>query len=494
MSIAAGLGMLWSIGSEAEESPAGAGGGIPIVPAPKSVNRGSGSLALGERIVAKNSELRPLAQILSDEVFLLTGRRMAVANKRPQPGDIVLELDRDQSGESYTVEVGDFAAVKGGTYTAVAWGSVSLLQSMATNDIRVVVPKINIQDAPSAGYRGLMVDVARQWHSVETLKQLIVLCRWYKIRQFQIHFTDDQSFTFPSTAYPKLATPGRHYTADQLRDLEVFARDRGVEILPELDMPGHASAMVGQMPELFANNPQEGSALCPGRESTYQAMNTLVGEMTDIFRTTPYFHIGADEVRMGSWEKCKDCQSYMARHHLERVGELYRHFIVRMNEIVKGHGKKMIVWEGFHKGEKPAIPRDVTVMVFESLYNIAPDLIEEGYPVINTSWQPLYVVNKRNWSPECIYGWNMFRWENWWKKSKAHSRPIVVAPTNLVRGAQMCAWEQPEQIEISSLRGRLPAMSERLWNPESGRGYPDFTARLESTDSSLAKLLAPWKK
>ena len=126
--------------------------------------------------------------------------------------------------------------------------------------------------------------------------------------------------------------------------------------------------------------------------------------MTDIFRTTPYFHIGADEVGMDPWKNCKDCQAFMAAQKLDDVNELYRHFIVRMNEIVKHHGKKTIVWEGFHKEGKTEIPPRCDGDGVESLYNIAPDLIAQGYSVINTSWKPLYVVNQRKWSPEYIYG------------------------------------------------------------------------------------------
>lgn len=218
-------------------------------------------------------------------------------------------------------------------------------------------------------------------------------------------------------------------------------------------------------------------------------LDALVGEMTDIFRSSPYFHIGADEVQMEQWKNCRICRAAMAAHGLNDVHELYRHFIVRMNEIVKRHGRKTIAWEGFRREGKPDIPRDVTVMVFESLYNIAPDLVADGYPVINTSWQPLYVVNSRNWPPEYIYGWNMRRWENWWESSQACKKPIVIEPTPLLLGAQMCSWEQPEPVELPSLRRRLPAMSERIWNPDAGRTFADFSARLEAADSRLDRLL-----
>lgn len=460
-----------------------------IVPAPKSVIKRSGQLFLGDRIVAASPALRPLAQLLCDEIELLTGKTLSEASGPARAGDIVLRIDPSLEGESYALDVEDSATVSGGNYAAVAFGTVSLLQALTADGSKPVAPQMTVKDAPSASVRGLLVDVARQWHSVETLKQLVEVCRWYKIRQLQIHFTDDQSFTFPSTAFPALQTPQRHYTVEQLRDLEAFARDRGIEILPELEIPGHAAAMVGQVPDFFANNPPAGNVVCPGREETYRALDTLIGEMTDIFRTTPYFHIGADEVNMDPWKNCQHCQSYMARHTLDNVDELYRHFIVRMNEIVKKHGKKTIVWEGFHKEGKTDIPRDVTVMVFESLYNIAPDLLAQGYPVINASWQPLYVVNQRNWSPEHIYGWNMYRWESCWEPSKAYGNPITVEPTQLVLGAQLCAWEQGEDIEVSSIRRRLPAMSERLWNPDANRSYQDFAARLDLTDAALTALL-----
>jgi hexosaminidase len=493
-SMVAGVCLIWAAAtqSSAQESrtdDAGKGG-VKIIPAPRLLVMSSGPMALGDQIVADGPALRPLAGIVQGEIQLLTGKRLSVTTETPRAGDIVLKLDAALAGETYRIEVKDTATVSGGNYAAIAFGTVSLLQSVAMEQGKPALPGITVRDEPAVGFRGLMVDAARQWHSVGTLKQIIELCRWYKIRQLQIHFTDDQSFTFPSTAFPKLQTPERHYTVEQLRELEAYARDRGVEILPELETPGHASAMVKQMPEVFANNPPSGNVICPGREETYRALDTLIGEMTDIFRTTPYFHIGADEVGMDPWKACKDCQACMAAQKLDDVKELYRYFVVRVNEIVKKRGKKMIVWEGFHKDGKTEIPRDVTVMVFESLYNIAPDLIGQGYSVINTSWQPLYVVNQRNWSPEYIYGWNMYRWENWWDQSKAFKNPITVAPTKMVLGAEICAWEQPEKAEIPSLRLRLAALSERLWNPDAGRDYKDFADRLSSSlDPMLSKVL-----
>jgi hexosaminidase len=302
-----------------------------------------------------------------------------------------------------------------------------------------------------------------------------------------LHLSDGESFTFPSTAYPQIATKDRHYSLRELRDLETFARDRGVSIVPELEVPGHATALVQAVPQIFASRSGSRNEICAGREDTYKALDTLVGEMCDVFRSTPYFHIGADEVDKGGWNNCADTKAYMAAHKIADTEELYRHFLVRMNEIVKKHGKKTIVWEGFAKGGKIEIPRDITVMAYEIRYYLPNELVKDGYNVINASWTPLYVVNSNCRPPEEIYAWNVFQFKVVY--AKATDPGVNVTPTPQVLGAQMCAWEQVQELELPSLRHRLPAMSERIWNPAAGRTFADFSERLRAADTALSRLL-----
>ncbi|MCE5279360.1 MAG: family 20 glycosylhydrolase [Planctomycetaceae bacterium] len=460
---------------------------IPL-PAQTAVKDGEMMLLPASRIVVAEAALAPLAKVLAGEIEQLVGLRVATAEGAPRAGDIALSIEASMGAEAYELIVGKSAAVRGGTYAAAAMGTVTLLQSLASSG-SASLPHMRVSDRPLAPYRGLMVDVARQWHSVGTLKQLVVLCRWYKINTLQLHLTDDQSFTFPSRSMPGLATRGRQYTLDQLADLETFARDRGVAILPELDMPGHAAAAVKGAPERLACDPPGRNTICAGNEETYRALDALVGEMCDVFKTSAYFHIGADEVSTAAWSRCRHCRDYMARNGLGGTKELYRHFIVRMNEIVKRHGRKMIVWEGFSRRGQVKIPPDVTVMVFESMYNIAPDVLSGGHAVINTAWQPLYVTDGRKWSPRHIYGWNMYRWEHWAPVSPAFWRAIVVPQTDRVLGAQICSWEQADPDELPSLRQRLAAMAERTWNPHAGRSYADFAARLKILDEKLDRLM-----
>jgi hexosaminidase len=156
---------------------------------------------------------------------------------------------------------------------------------------------------------------------------------------------------------------------------------------------------------------------------------------------------------------------------------------------VKKHGKKMIVWEGFKVKGKIQIPKDVTVMSYECSYEMPRNYVAAGYKVINAAWQPLYVVNAVNWSPEQIFSWNMYRWESPAPVSASYGKGLDVPPTPQVIGAQLCAWEQPANVEIPSLRQRLPAMSERVWDHKTRRTFADFSKPLENTDAKLTRLL-----
>ena len=462
------------------------------IPFPKSCEQGSGHLDLQAdcRIVAADASLLPLAKVAGENLTLLFGTKSRVAQDAPENGGIEIKIDPKLEAEAYKIEVSDRVIVTGGNSKGVAWGLTTLLQAADADNGQVIVPRMKITDQPYASYRGFTLDVARTWHPIDVVKQVVVLCQWYKIGYLQLHLNDDQSWTFPSKAYPQVATPGRQYTLAELRELESFAAARGVTIVPEIESPGHSGAIIHALPEVVGNDPLTASkALCPGRESTYQAFDTIIGEVCEVFKSTPYLHIGADEVDESAWIQCKHCIDYRKQHDIENEEELYRHYINRMNDIVKKHGKRTIVWEGFSATGKIPVSKDITVMEFESLYELPQNYVAAGYTVINTAWQPLYIVNDKKWSPEKIYSWNMYRWENWWDQSKAYPNGIDVPETPLIIGAEMCAWEQPAKDEIPSSRKRLAAMSERVWDHKTRRTFADFSNRLESTDAKLTKLL-----
>jgi hexosaminidase len=194
---------------------------LHLIPWPKSLEAGDGHLRLSAetRIVAEEQPLQPLARVLAHELRTLTGLDLHVAKGAPRPGDIVLRLDPQlRAGErilsvrkgelihtmegAHTIDIGDNTVVTGFDYRALAEGTSTLLQLLGQAGGEFHLPKLRIKDWPHADYCGAMLDVARQDHSLDDIRKVVQLCRLYKTRYLQLHLTDDQGWTFPSTKYP----------------------------------------------------------------------------------------------------------------------------------------------------------------------------------------------------------------------------------------------------------------------------------------------------
>jgi N-acetyl-beta-hexosaminidase len=466
-----------------------------LLPWPRSVDFGQGSLAVSEdsRIVFSDDKLAALATVLSDEIYMSTAIRLGTQSSNAgRPGDIVFKIDRELADEAYTLTVSDRAIIRGGSDRAVAWGSVTLLQAMdRMDDGSVRLAAMTVEDEPAAPYRALMIDVARQWHPVETLRPLIDMCRLYKIRYMQLHLNDQQSTTFPFKAFPELASSyhgqRRTYTREEITSLVQYADERAVTIIPEINGPGHHS---GNLRKLWGH--KNHTCLDMASEKTYEGMDIVIGELCEVFQSSPFIHLGADEAWLKGVGESEEEKAFMDKHNISGAGGLYNYYIKRMNEIVKAHGKQTIVWEGFHGvgGGGVTIPNDVIVMVFENRYNTPGNLLKNGYKVINASWTPLYVVNSRKHTPQHIYEWNMYEFGRIVRPDRYdQTHWFRVEPTSDMMGAQMCAWEQVAEIELPSLRTRIPAMSERIWNPAAGKTYADFAERFAVTDDLLDRVL-----
>lgn len=476
---------------------------VKIVPWPQSVTLSEGTLRLknGDPISVSDQSLLPLANIFSEEIFLAFKVQLKPEVSKSSPGGIELKLSNDiKEDEGYQLHIlNKKAIVTAKTYRGISWGTASLLQSLEFDATGLKAAAMKVEDHPNAEFRALLVDVARQWHPIESLRPIIQMCRLYKINYLQLHLTDDQSFTFPSSAYPKLKTfqrknrkltIRRHYTMEELTALVKYADERGVTIIPEFEGPGHSGAMRKAMPELFKR--EKTSVINLASEKTYAALDVLVGEMCEVFKSSPYFHIGADEAWLKGVGKTDEEKDFMKKHGLSKGATgLYNHYIVRLNNIVKKYGKKTIVWEGFHGvgGGGVTIPKDILVMPFESTYNPPHRLAKHGFTLINTAWRPLYVVGGRKWPAWHIYkDWNMRLWMH-----QNHNTHIQLKETDPVIGAMMCAWEQSAAKELPSIRPRLHAMSERIWNPNAGKSFEHFEQRAQQSDQLLSSILAEVK-
>ena len=259
---------------------------------------------------------RGLADILSGEINLLTGLKLSVAHGAARAGDIVLAINGNlKAGEdilrvkarevvrtregAYRLTVGNQmktvgnqmktvgnqVKVEGFDYRAVAEGTATLLQAITREGSGFVVPAMTIDDWPHADYTGAMVDVARQDNPMSYLRQMVDTCRVYKVRYLQLHMTDDQAWTFPSTAFPKLGTlnGSAHggprcevYKLDELKALVKYADERGVTLVPELETPGHCTFLCNRLPEFFG----KGQAMDVSMPNIYQALDNMVRELS----------------------------------------------------------------------------------------------------------------------------------------------------------------------------------------------------------------------
>ena len=462
-----------------------------VFPVPKEIDYRSGSLCLSDTIAVTftDASLRALSLLLRDE--LRTLENLAVDVSRTRPGELELVIDSSMQQESYTLVADDHIVIKGRDYNSVAMGTATLLQILATNKNRCI-PRMEIRDRPDSYWRSLLIDPARRPHDIETIKNVVRLCRWYKIRYLQLHLTDDQFFTFPSQAFPGLPTKAFHYTLDELNDLVEFAHVHGVELVPELEVPGHAHHLVTKLPHIFGfDDPSlNRNTINMARDEVYAALDTLVSEIAEVFKYSRYIHMGGDEANFKGMEDNAQVNRWMQEHNLTDIDELFWHFINSTNAIIKKHGKSTIVWEGFSKEGNATVDKDITVMAWETMYQMPQHLLDGGFRIVNVSWVPNYVVNDRKWSPLDIYHWNIYRWENWVPHIPSY-KPFQIDRHANVIGGGMASWEQDAFEEISSLRLRVPAMSERLWNHESKMSDSVFSSTLLTVDSAFSSYLSP---
>jgi len=487
----------------------GADSVAPLVPWPRKIQAHEGRLRItsGSRIVAADARLKPLAAALAGEIQTCFGLKPGLAgdagSAAARAGDILLKMDPALKDEQHGLQVAETATVLGGTYQAVAAGTVTLLQALnREQDGSVSLPRMTVSDAPVSPYRGVMIDVARRYNSIGALRQCVVLCRLYKIRYLHLHLTDDHAWTFPSRAFPKLGSSNRGYDGpapkvykrEDLEALVRFADERGVTIIPEMDVPGHTDALRIPYPEIFDANdgPAHMAIVDMTNPKAYEGLATIIGEMCQVFKSSPYFHFGADEPRLDRCSVSPHYKGFLEKKRLKNDYDLFCHFIVEMDKIVKKNGRRSIVWGDFNPpgSASASVPKDVTVICWRNDSAAARDFTANAYNVVNATWNPLYVVNQTReklakfdsdpaFSPQTLYAWNRFRFDK-----------LTLNPTPKVIGAQVCAWEEGGEIQVPALRSRVAPVSERVWNPDAGRTWDDFRRRFASTDALLTKLIA----
>ena len=468
---------------------------LNLVPWPKSVKVNEGRMALTgkSRIVATEQELVPLAQVLSEEIYLLTGTRLGKSKGEAGAGDIALALSDKFQGEAYELAVTDKAEVRGGGYGAVAWGTATLLQALITGKAKLALPRLVIEDHPDAGYRGFMEDVARQLVSIGELERAVMLCRFYKVRYLHLHLNDDHAWTFPSKAFPKLgsANRGAHsgpaprvFDLDELKGLVRYADARGVTLVPELEGPGHSGALRIPMPDTFDSPGEPGGRAHLGiinmaKEEAYAGLDTLAGEMADVFQSSPYIHIGCDEVGVGQVKRAKEYESFIKQQGLKDAHDLFGYYVQRMVEIVKKHGKTPIAWEGVATGR--VNPDDLIIMLWTTWNGPAAErYLNAGFRTLNA---PNAHFNSGDLKWNYAFDLTTFGVEGRLKTVEA-GHPQVL-------GGQLQDWESRWCYAEPTARKTVAARAAALWNARQERSFDEFAPRHARADLRLEQMLRP---
>jgi hexosaminidase len=352
-----------------------------IIPQPNSieVTKGSFTINSSTRIMYPDVSLLPLAELIGNNINKLASYVLKTVEGDEGNNSLILSLDSSLEGEEYKIDIDKNIVLSAGNYKALSSAAASLIQLINQDKKKFTLPHLSIVDKPDYDYRAVMLDLARFWHPVETIKETIDLLWYYKIPYLQLHLSDNRRFTFPMDEYPdlkKIMDDGsrEYYTKEELTKLVKYAEHRGVAIIPEIDLPGHSAQLFTKYPETFGTiDPKTGKAkymhvVNIAKEECYSACENIINQLAEVFYTSPYIHFGGDEVYLEALKQVPEYKDYCKRHGLNEAmngnaQELFCHFINRLHEMVKATGKKTIIWEGFHGdgAGKVKIDKDITV-------------------------------------------------------------------------------------------------------------------------------------
>ncbi len=470
---------------------------LPVIPLPHHIDMADTRVTLPATVSAG-----PFADAAN--TLISYGRRAHSIPLSDAPAAaITFVKDEALPAEGYTIAVtAEGATVRAADPLGAQNAAVTLIQLMEQDASGLSLPLGTLTDAPDCSWRGVMIDLARDWHELHVLYEYVDMCRFYKIKYLHLHFTDDQSYTLPSRAYPKLATEGRSYTEDELRGLIAYAKTRGVEIIPEIDVPGHATSFAAY-PEIFGDD----GIICLS-DASMAAMKALFAELCDLFADSEYIHIGGDEAAISKWTTCEKCLSAFRNRGVDVDMEdkralseiMYATFVAEMCKAVIACGKTPVVWEGFAEEVNHLIPREAVIMSWENFYQTTPALQAAGFRLVNCSWNPMYVVTPVvAWTPEEVYNWSVYKWKPVHPGSPYLHTGLEIQPTAQVEGGQLLAWgdhimrnypnvAEGVREEQRLVEERTPALAEGTWHREKPTDFADFAARMTAAAALYERL------
>ena len=354
---------------------------VSIIPTPKSAvfEETSYVLTTPVKVSVNDDSLLPIVDYLSSYISV---------NENDSGSNLKLNIDVVLNAEEYQIIVDSTGiSITGGDYGGVFNGITTLLQLLPAEVYSkqgvttAELPYCTIKDSPRYSHRGFMLDVCRTWMDKESVMMYIDLLAYHKINSLRLHLTDDEAWRIEIKSHPELAeiggfrggdSPiwprygkwnerwGGYYTQEDMREIIEYARVRNIEVVPEIDLPGHSLCIATLHPEILCNYTttkrasfgyDTRSVFCASREENYTLLNDILREVCGLF-PSKYIHIGGDEVDMSQWQRCPDCRALMTNNKMATTSELQRHFMSRLTDILVQYNKLPAVWNESINGGK----------------------------------------------------------------------------------------------------------------------------------------------
>lgn len=493
--------------------------GINVTPMPLELKQSEGTFELTKSVVfaVNDPSLEKVAELFISKIKSSTGYDLRLKDAAPESGYISLNIDKDAqvNDEGYLLNVTSKGVdIKAKTAHGVFNAMQTVMQLLpaeieSPNVIRYIawtIPNVDIKDEPRFTYRGQMLDVCRHFASIEDIKRHLDVLAMYKINKFHWHLTEDQGWRIQIDKYPKLTEMGSRriegegneygpffYTKDQVKEVVAYAKERFIEVIPEVELPGHGVAALTAYPEFSCTGgPFEvrniwgvaNDVYCAGNDSTFQFLTDVIEEVIPLFESE-YFHIGGDECPKGRWKACPKCQARIKELGLKGDKEhsaeekLQSYFVQRMEKVLLKHNKKMIGWDEILEG---GLAPTATVMSWRGEEGgIAA--ANMGHDVIMTPGGWLYIDKYQGDSKlSSVTIGGLLTLEKVYNYEPIPEK-IADDKKHHILGAQVNMWDEynydVQQMEYD-IYPRVLALSELTWTPSDRKDYKDFERRIEN--------------
>ncbi|ELZ5940713.1 family 20 glycosylhydrolase [Providencia stuartii] len=449
---------------------------LPLMPWPQQIEikNANGKWLLNNEldIYIEGDDLDDAVRRWRDRIEIQTGWQLTPHQAKNSHAPIkifiekkVAELPAIEMDESYQIITDDNGAtIKAATRFGAMRGMETLLQLIQTDGENTFVPLLSINDNPRFSWRGVMLDSSRHFLPINDILRQIDGMAAAKFNVFHWHLTDDQGWRFESLRYPKLqqlASDGQYYTQDQMRQVVEYAKERGIRVVPEIDFPGHASAIAVAYPELIsAAGPYQMQRhwgvhpplLNPTQESVYQFTDALIGELATIF-PDEYIHIGGDEVDPTQWQNNPSIQEFMRKNNLKDTHALQAYFNQCLEQILTHHNRKMVGWDEI---QHPTLSKNIVIQSWQGQDSLGHSAQEGFKGLLSTGF---YLDQ----SQSAAYHY----------RNEILPQPFTV-DINVKQGEQFQSW----QFEIERLKGSPVKGSFTLIKGVDGwRGFIDFAGK-----------------